>query len=312
VPAPPASVLLTLPPQEPFDPEPTFRCGQAFRWREHEGAWYGPYGNGSLRLLPVRGGYEVSALGCDPDRDGLARFLGFGDDLSTIHRELSADPALAAALSFAPGLRLLRQDPWECLVGYLCSQWNNVPRIEGMLERLAVRWGEEHRWPDGPVVASLPPPDVLARVSEQELRSLGFGYRARYVLETARRIRDGEPDLAALRELEYSDALRILLSLPGVGRKVADCVLLFSLDQPGACPVDVWVRRVMLELYGDRILAGGGRGPEPRNGAMSAGEYEAIAHFARERWGRRAGYAQQYLFHARRSGAPIPGVGNVP
>jgi N-glycosylase/DNA lyase len=145
-----------------------------------------------------------------------------------------------------------------------------------------------------------PPPERLAAASEVELRQAALGFRAPNLLKAARMVAEGRLDLEALRRAPYDEALRALRGVPGVGRKVADCILLFSLDKPEACPVDVWVWRVMRELYGRHLAEvlpseplAGGAGPSDR-------AYRAIQAFAWRRWGRHAGYAQQYLFTARR------------
>jgi N-glycosylase/DNA lyase len=152
------------------------------------------------------------------------------------------------------------------------------------------------------VLHTFPSPGRLASATEGELREAALGFRAPNLLQAARLVAEGGLDLEALRAASYEEALRALLKVPGVGRKVADCILLFSLDKPEAFPVDVWVWRVMRELYGRHLRAAlpdespaGGAGPSDR-------AYRAIQAFAWRRWGRCAGYAQQYLFTAKRWG----------
>jgi len=168
-----------------------------------------------------------------------------------------------------------------------------------MLETLARRWGVLHRWPEGPETAVLPTPSALVGATEADLREAGLGYRARYVAAAARAVADGAP-LAALRGRPYPEALAGLLAFPGVGRKVADCVLLFSLNRPEAFPVDVWVRRALRESYARALARFDPRLASPRP-SLAAWEYESLVRFARGRWGSDAGYAQQCLFHARRA-----------
>lgn len=299
--SPDRPVLLPLPPDEPFDPESTFRCGQVFRWRQAGGTWYGPFGAGSLAFRAVPGGVEARALGVAADADVAWRFLGLDRPLREVYRRLEGDAPLARAFAAYPGLRLLRQDPWDCLIGYVCSQWNNVPKIELSTGRLARGWGRVLRWPEGVEVAVLPSPERLAAAEPEELRPCALGYRARYLTASARFL--PATDLAALRGAPYEAALAALLAVPGVGRKVADCILLFSLDQPHACPVDVWVRRVLHELYPRALSRYLPDRAARAAGALSAVEHRALVRFAWDRWGRLAGYAQQYLFHARRQGS---------
>jgi N-glycosylase/DNA lyase len=187
-------------------------------------------------------------------------------------------------------------------VGYLCSQWNNIPKIELSTGRIACAWGKVHRWPEGVEVASLPDAPTLADLPPSRLRDCALGYRCGYLVDAARRIACGEVDLESLRAADYPAALQRLLELPGIGRKVADCILLFSLDKPRACPVDVWVRRVVHELYPEQLETYLPDAGERLRKGLSAREYQAIARFAWDRWGELAGYSQQYLFHARRTG----------
>ena len=199
----------------------------------------------------------------------------------------------------------MRQAPWECLAGFICSAWNNIPKIQGSTGWLCRRWGEALALDlDGQevVLHTFPTAARLASATEAELREAALGFRAPNLLKAARMVAEGGLDFVGLRRAPYEEALRALRSVPGVGRKVADCILLFSLDKTEAFPVDVWVWRVMRELYGRHLRevlpdepAAGGAGP-------SARAYRAIQSLAWHRWGKCAGYAQQYLFTAKRMG----------
>lgn len=293
-------MLFALSDDEPCDLYHTFRCGQSFRWRLHGDTWYGPYGSGSLAIQKKPDGLEVRATGFEPTQAEVAAFLGLHVGLGDVYHRLRADRWVSAAIQAVPGMRVLRQDPWECLVNFICSQNSNIPKIERSTERLSREWGTVHRWEDGIEVAALPSPEVLAELPAEELRICGLGYRCRYLVGSAQLIATGEVPLGALRGRSYPDALEALLRLPGIGRKVADCILLFSLDKPQACPVDVWVRRVIHELYPQSLNRYLPDAAERIEKPLSAREYEAIVRFAEDRWGMLAGYAQQYLFHARR------------
>lgn len=298
--------FMPLLPGERLDLEHTFRCGQIFRWYAFGGTWYGPHGESSLAVRGVDGGVEVRALGPPVTVREAWRFLGLDAPLAEVERRLGVEEAFGAALQATPGLRLLRQDPWQCVAGYIVSQWNNIPKIELSTGRLASRWGCTHRWyeidPGAPEVHCFPLPHSLAPLSEEELRFSALGYRSRYLLETARQLANGPSTLGSLADLPYKEALAALLALPGIGRKVADCILLFSLNQPQACPVDVWVRRIIHELYPTELARYLPDAALRAERGLTPKEYEAITRFAWERWGRLAGYAQQYLFHARRLG----------
>lgn len=295
-------VSFALPPAEPLNLETTFRCGQIFRWHAAGDTWYGPYRTGSLAVRRTLSEIQVRALGVSVTAGEIWRFLGMHRSLIDIYTRLSHDRWVGSAIRAAPGMRLLRQDPWDCIAGYICSQNSNIPKIELSMERIARRCGTVIQWPEGVEVAAFPRPEVLAQVKHEVLWECSLGYRCKYLLGTARRVVEGAFDPEALRGLDYDAALAELLTLPGVGRKVADCILLFALDQEHAIPVDVWVRRIIHELY-PRPLAR--YLPDARDRlekALTAKEYDAIVRFARDRWGHLAGYAQQYLFHTRRTG----------
>lgn len=293
---------LLLPTAEGTDLHHTFRCGQAFRWRQSGAWWYGPFGAGSLAVREAPGGLEVRGLGAPITAGAAWRFLGLDYPLEELYWRFGPDRRLAEAAAAVPGLRVLRQDPWDCVAGFICSQNSNVPKIELSTERVARKWGAVHRWPEGVEVASLPRPQVLAQVECAALKETALGYRCGYLVDSARAVAAGQVELDPLRSLPYAPALEQLLTLPGIGRKVADCILLFSMDKPEAFPVDVWVRRVLHELYPRPLSA---YLPDLRlraEKALSAREYAAMVTFAWDRWGCLAGYAQMYLFHARRQG----------
>jgi N-glycosylase/DNA lyase len=299
------SSWVELPPGQSLDLGHSFRCGQIFRWREVEGTWVGSLDQTALALTPAPGGIRVAGAGAPLAGEAIGAFLGLRDDLTRIGRRIATDAVIARAVAALPGMRILRQDPWECLITYISSAWNNIPKIDRSMGLVACRWGTRHPVPTpaGQVeVACFPPPAVLAQATEAELRECGLGYRAPLVLATAGRVAETGLDLAALRALPYADALRALLELPGVGRKVADCILLFSLEKSAAFPVDVWVRRLVHLYYARPARRFVPLTPEALAAGLADREYNGIQAFAWHRWGRWAGYAQQYLFYARRLG----------
>lgn len=302
-------MVIPLPPGEPLDLARTFTSGQIFRWRQVGDIWYGPFGQAALALTRVEEGVRVECLGRRLRRATIARFLGLTISLAEVYRQLGDDPGLRASIAALHGMRILQQEPWECLVGYLCSQWNQIPKIELSTERIARRWGTRHefRHASGDVeVACLPPADRLAAVEPEALTECALGYRAPYLRAAATRVAEDRRLWARLRRAAYDAALRELLALPGVGRKVADCVLLFSLAKWEAVPIDVWVRRALHEGYAAAIEAYLPDRAARAAGPLSAVEYRALSAFSRDRWGRFAGYAQQYLFTARRLGMLPP------
>ncbi|MBM4044270.1 MAG: 8-oxoguanine DNA glycosylase, partial [Planctomycetes bacterium] len=223
-----------------FDLPHTLYCGQLFRVRQ-VGDWH--YVTASDKLFRVRQRDDI--LDFDgADKAFLTHFLALDLPLPRILKAISRDPVTRAAVRRYQGLRLVRQNPWECLVSFLCSSASNIPKITRNVNALAATFGHELRL--GDVKShSFPPPGSLG--NERELRALGLGFRAEFVAEANRRVTDGY--LASLRRLPYAEAKRELMQLHGVGEKVADCVLLFSLGFWEAFPVDRWVRRVMSEAY---------------------------------------------------------------
>jgi N-glycosylase/DNA lyase len=213
----------------------------------------------------------------------VADFLRLDDDLEGMFRDLANDTPLANAVKRWQGLRILRQDPWECLVGFVCSQVSNIPRISRNMASVAEAYGERVEL-DGRFLHRFPSAERLAAVGEDGLFALGLGFRARYLAKIADNVANGDVDLAALRLAPYGEAKAALTQMKGIGDKVADCVLLFSLDKMEGFPIDRWVMRALVDWYGHEEKA----------------RYGDLLSWAQERWGNRAGYVQQYLFHHRR------------
>ncbi len=293
-PTEPSGVAL-LPVSQPLDLAATLQSGQAFRWRPQGEAWSGFLGSEPVSLRQVAAGVEVrSADGArDAMLEALWRYLRLDDDLPAIYRRLRRDPLLVESVDRHSGLRILRQDPWECLVAFICSTQSNLPRISRTQEAIADALGSVTTL-DGVVRSAFPTPEAVAGAGEERLRALGLGYRAAFVARTAEAVASGTVDLEALRSAPYADARVRLMALHGVGEKVADCVLLFSMEKLESFPIDRWVRRAVEERYfGGRTVP-----------------YATLASWAMETFGPAAGYAQQYMFYGRRlerRGGPPPG-----
>lgn len=271
---------------EPYNLARTLGCGQAFGWRVDGVSAAGVFAGRRVRLEQHPGAIAVEGITDETALARLGSYLGIDEPLTEIEDQLRADRVLSRVIPQTSGIALLRQDPWECLMGFIVSAFNNIPKIELTLDRLASRFGEVG--PDG--VRGFPPPEALARAGLRSLRACALGYRAPFLREVARLVASGRVDLEAPRVLPYEEARRLLLALPGVGEKVADCVLLFAYGKHEAFPVDVWVKRAV-----ERWYFGGHPVSERR-----------IHEFARQRFGPLAGYAQQHLFHYMRVGsAPI-------
>ena len=270
-----------------YDLTSTLECGQAFRWRR-EGDWYGSViFNNNVKIRRNQKGVEF----CSSPDDELALepllrgYLRLEDDIDAIYANINRDEHIGESIKRFPGMRILRQEPWECLVSFICSANSNIGRISTNVEDISTKFGRAIGV-NGDTRHTFPPPDVLAEAGEQPLRDLGLGFRAKYVAATARIIAEGGLDLYALREASYDDALESLVALPGVGDKVANCIMLFSLDKLEAFPVDVWIDRALRDWY-----------PTVAEKKLTK---KAMRPWAQDYFGRYAGYANQYLFHGRR------------
>lgn len=272
-----------------FDLAATLGSGQVFHWTNHDGVWWGVLGE---ELLWVR--QEGASVICPSGAEEKVRhFLALDHDMEAIARSLSRKgSALKRAVAFAPGLRILRQPKWECLASFITSPLKQIAHIRAISLALRERYGKRvGDGPDGKALHSYPEADALARAGEAALRGCALGYRAKGLAGTAQLVADGTADLEAWSALPTTDLREKLMALPGVGPKIADCVMLFAYSRLEAFPVDVWVSRAVRDGYFE--------GQE-----MSE---RAIIAFAAKQFGAYAGYAQQYLFHhARLNGSSNP------
>lgn len=276
-------------PIPPLDLEATLDGGQAFRWRWVDGAWEGVIGDRWVRLRQ-EGGDLLAETATDPgDGAWLRHYLGLDEDLEAIVRTFPDDPPLRDAVQACPGLRLLRQDPWECLASFILSSTKQIVQIQQCVALLCDAFGEPLPGPTGATSPrAFPTAARLALVTESQLRACKLGFRARYLAAAAQAVAAGRLDLDSLRALSTPAARERLTELPGVGPKIANCVLLFAYGRQDAFPVDVWVLRALRELYFPR------RRPKPRT----------LQRFTETHFGPNAGYAQQYLFHYIRNHRP--------
>ena len=257
----------------------TLECGQVFHWTEGpDGAWEGVVGD---HLAVVReADRRLSVL--EGDAEELGHYFALDHDLEAIYAGFPADATMRAALDFCRGLRIIRQPAWECLATFITSSMKQVAHIRQMSFALRARFGRAVRGTD---LHAYPEPAQLAAAGEADLRACGLGYRAKNLRATAQRVASGEADLESWRNLNDPALRDALCTLPGVGRKVANCVMLFGYGRLGAFPVDTWIARIMRKNYWR------GRGkPTPL----------ALERRLAGRFGPHAGYAQQYLFHHAR------------
>ncbi len=271
-----------------YDLAATLDSGQAFRWQPQAGAWLGVVGRRWVKLRQTASGIEAQTGQAVADWRWLADYLQVEADLAAMLASFPDDPPMRAAVKSCHGLRLLRQEPWECLASFILSSTKQIVQIRQIIGELCRRYGEPLAGPSGETAAfAFPTAARLAEMPEAELRESRMGFRAPFLREAARRVAAGEMKLDALGELPLAAARAQLEQLPGVGPKIADCVLLFSGSQPAAFPVDVWVMKALRQLYF----------PEQEVALPRLKEF-AATHF-----GPHAGCAQQYLFHYMRKTA---------
>lgn len=271
-------------PVERFDLAATLDSGQVFHWHRDGDLFSGLIGNELLQMRQPEPGMLCVSKG----KAELARhYLALDHSLARMNRTMpKGDPHLRRAFKYAPGLRILRQPRWECLATFITSSLKQVAHIRQISLLLRERFGQ--RVADTDLMA-YPTPQALASAGEAELRACGLGYRAKHLHQTATLIANGAFDLEAVVNLDDEAACARLCELPGVGPKIAQCVLLFAYERLGVFPIDVWIERVLTELY-------------------YADEKETVTskqlkQFAMDHFGPYRGYAQQWLFHhARTSG----------
>lgn len=276
-----------------FEPKHIFDCGQCFRWAENgDGSYTGVFGNNVLNVK--KEGNNVIFTGkCDGNiKDVCTQYFDLDRDYEEIKKELSkVDRYLQNSIKYGEGIRILNQDLWETIISFIISANNNIPRIKGIIERISKKYGNKIEWRQKEYYA-FPTAEQLSKVSVETLRELGLGFRDVRVYETTQKVINGEIDLVNLHnETDTNKVREELLQLSGVGPKVADCILLFStLKRFDVFPVDVWVRRVMNDLY-------------IKNQDETKVKRQEIERLAKEKYGNLEGIAQQYLFYWKRDTA---------
>ena len=233
-----------------FSARQTFTCGQCFRWQEQaDGSWRGVVRGRAARVWDDGGALCIT--GTRAQFDALWRgYFDCDTDYASICQSSAVDEFTAAAAEFGAGIRILNQEPWEALCTFLISQCNNIPRIAAIVQRLCTGWGQPISF-EGQTLHAFPTPDALADLSPDDLAPLRAGYRAPYLIAAAQAIGSGALSFDTLRGLPTEDARRYIMQLRGVGRKVADCFLLFGLHRLDAFPVDTWMKKAAASYSGD-------------------------------------------------------------
>ena len=276
-----------------FEPKHIFECGQCFRWDEQpDGSYTGIVKDNVINVKKVDNSIAFKSLGADNLEKLAIDYFDLNRDYEEIKDTLSKiDEYLANSIKYGSGIRILNQDLWETIISFIISANNNIPRIKGIINRISQKYGNEINW-EGRSYYTFPTPENLAKATVEDLRGLGLGFRDVRVYETTHKILEKQVDLEKMHEEKDTQKVRDeLLSLSGVGPKVADCILLFStLKRFDVFPIDVWVRRVMNELY-------------IKNEDETKVNKKEIERLAKEKYGNLEGLAQQYLFYWKRDTA---------
>lgn len=294
----------------PFDLRYTLQSGQAFRWEQRGDWWYCVVGPGVVRIKQ-----EGASLVCASSSDALSsravyHYLGLEDDLERILASIMKDERMTEAVQALYGLRVMKQEVWECLLSFAIATNSNIPRIGRMIGNLSRQLGERIDF-EGESYHLFPTAERVALAQVSDLIACGLGYRARFVRGIAQAVHGGKVNLEELRLHDYARARELLMEeilgrkkLAGIGPKVADCVLLFSCEKLSAFPIDVWIARSLAGYYPhlfeddlrEKLKAAvfGRAGLSPRT-------YDRLSERVRAYFGEYAGYAQQYLFHYERT-----------
>ena len=276
-----------------FEPKHIFECGQCFRWdEEQDGSYTGIVKNNVINVKKVDNSIIFLSYGADKLEQLAIDYFDLSRDYEEIKSTLSKiDIYLENSIKYGSGIRILNQDLWETIISFIISANNNIPRIKGIINRISQKYGNKIEW-NGKEYYTFPTVENLAKASVEDLRALGLGFRDVRVYETTHKVLNKEVDLNKMHEEKDTQKVRdTLLTLSGVGPKVADCILLFStLKRFDVFPIDVWVRRVMNELY-------------IKNEDETKVNKREIEKLAKEKYGDLEGLAQQYLFYWKRDTA---------
>jgi N-glycosylase/DNA lyase len=276
-----------------FNPEISINSGQMFLWEKYKNSWYGTYANYILKFSITKDEVEFCST---PKFDNWEHFIfRLDDDIRNIFSNFSNDIILLKLLKRYTGLRLTRQDPHQCMISFACSSNTNISMIRRMLKNLSMKFGIKTRI-DNKIFFTFPTMKNLYKASINELCSCSVGYRAKTIKSIAEKIVTGSLTIDELDRSKYDDARKTLTSIYGIGNKIADCILLFSLEKTEAFPIDVWMGRAMF-MYYKRLIHNRKVTFMNGNKNLSDDQYSVLSEIMRNHFGKYGGYAQQYLFY---------------
>jgi N-glycosylase/DNA lyase len=266
---------------EIFNLDYTLDSGQVFRWEKNGGWWTGIVGNQVIRLSQNR---EELLIDSKLPHTFFSRYFRLDDDLPAVYDSINRDLLIDRAINKYRGLRLIRQDPWECLISYMLATASSIPTIQMRIDLLSRIFGQELE--EG--YFSFPDPETLANADLSMLDKCKLGFRTERIKAAAKEVASGELDLNIFRDLEYRYARERLMKLRGIGEKVADCTLLFAFEKMEAFPVDTHIRQIIQYYHIDDSFF------------ESCSNLSRMGDWGREYFGPYCGYAQQYLFYQKR------------
>ena len=262
----------------------TINSGQIFLWENYGNEWF--VLDGDDIIMGKQTPFEMLTFS-----KRVKNFFRQDDNYVKILKEITKDKIVKKTVRYYPGLRITRQDPFQCCISFIVSSNSNIPNIRMRLQKLCRKFGTKVRFQKRDFFL-FPEPKRLARATMQELNQCKLGYRSKYVLDTSRAIASGEIDLDELKKIKYEQAKESLLKLPGIGDKVADCIMLFSLEKLDAFPLDTWMLKILQKYYSDKFCID--------KKTISKKRYEDVRQNILEYFGRYAGYSQQFLYKMER------------
>ena len=263
--------------------ENSINSGQVFLWKKNEDYWYGVNGTNILKIDKKA---EIESF-----QNSKVDFFRETDDMTKIIKSISKDKIVKDAVKKFQGMRILRQDPFQCLISFIVSSNSNIPKIKFCLENITKKFGKKVLW-EGLEFYLFPKPQKLAKASLVDIKSCGVGYRDSFIIQAAKMIASKEIDFQNLKKMSYYTAKEEICKIPGVGNKVADCVMLFSLDKLESVPLDRWIIRILSKYYNDKF--------EIKTKTITPKQYDTLHQKIIEHFGPYAGYSQQFLFKSER------------
>ena len=263
--------------------ENSINSGQVFLWKKNKDYWYGVNGTNILKIDKKA---EIESF-----QNSKVDFFRETDDMTKIIKSISKDKIVKDAVKKFQGMRILRQDPFQCLISFIVSSNSNIPKIKFCLENITKKFGKKVLW-EGLEFYLFPKPQKLAKASLVDIKSCGVGYRDSFIIQAAKMIASKEIDFQNLKKMNYYTAKEEICKIPGVGNKVADCVMLFSLDKLESVPLDRWIIRILSKYYNDKF--------EIKTKTITPKQYDTLHQKIIEHFGPYAGYSQQFLFKSER------------